>query len=48
LFVGKGYLATVPSYLPHLRLLGFRGCDNVCDKDVEELVAAAPELKVIK
>jgi hypothetical protein len=46
LFVGKRYLKLVPSHLPHLRELCLVGCDNVCDKYVEELVAAAPELKV--
>jgi hypothetical protein len=45
-FVGEGYLALVPSHLPHLRQLCLEGC-NVCDKYVEELVAAAPELEVI-
>jgi hypothetical protein len=47
-FVGKGYLALVPSHLPHLRRLCLKGCDNVCDKSVEELVAAVTELKVTK
>ena len=45
-FVGNGYL--VPSYLPHLRKLCFLGCINVCVKYVEELVAALPELKVLR
>jgi hypothetical protein len=47
-FVGEGYLALVPSHLPHLRRLCLWGCNNVRDKYVEELVAAAPELKVFK
>jgi hypothetical protein len=47
-FVGEGYLALVPSHLPHLRVLCLSGCDYVCDKYVEELMAAVPELKVIK
>jgi hypothetical protein len=47
LFVGEGYLALVPSHLPHLRLLCLVGCNSVCDKYVQELVAAVPELKVI-
>jgi hypothetical protein len=47
-FVGEGYLALVPSHLPHLRRLCLVGCDNVCVKYVEELVAAVPELKVFK
>jgi hypothetical protein len=46
-FVGEGYLALVPSCLPHLRKLVLVECDNVCDKYLEELVAAVPELKVI-
>ena len=46
-FVGEGYLALVPSCLPHLRLLCLVGCNNVCDKYLEELVAAVPELEVI-
>jgi hypothetical protein len=46
-FVGKGYLALVPSHLPHLRLLNLEQCDNVCDEYLEELVAAVPELVVI-
>jgi hypothetical protein len=48
LFVGKGWLALVPSRLPHLRVLCLLGCNNVFDKFVEELKAAAPELKVFK
>ena len=47
-FVGEGCLALVPSRLPHLRLLSLANCPNVCDKYVEELMAAVPELKVIK
>ena len=45
--VGEGWLALVPSHLPQLRRLGLVGCDNVCDKHIEELMAAVPELKVI-
>jgi len=47
-FVGKGYLAVVASHLLHLRPLCLVQCDNVCDEYVQELVAAVPELKVIK
>jgi hypothetical protein len=47
-FVGEGYLALVSSCLPHLRKLVLVGCKNVCIKYVEELVAAVPELNVIK
>jgi len=47
-FVGKGYLALVPSHLPHLRRLGLDYCRNLCDKSVEDLVAAVPELIVSK
>jgi len=47
-FVGEGYLALVPSRLPHLRKLILVGCNNVCIQYVEELVAAVPELEVIK
>jgi len=45
--VGEGWLALVPSHLPHLRELSLLGC-GVCDEYVEELVAAVPELKVIR
>jgi hypothetical protein len=45
-FVGEEWLALVPSHLPQLRLLFLAGCGNVCDKYVEELVAAVPELEV--
>jgi hypothetical protein len=47
LFVGEGWLALVPSALPHLRQLCLVECYNVCDKYVEELMAAVPELKFI-
>jgi hypothetical protein len=47
-FVGNGWLALVSSYLPHLKRLCLEWCQNVCDKYVEELVAAVPELKVAK
>jgi hypothetical protein len=47
-FVGEGWLALVPSHLPHLRVLWLVKCINVCDKYVEELVAAVPELEVIR
>ena len=46
-FVGEGWLALLPSHLPHLRELGLVGCINVCEKYIEELMAAAPELKFI-
>ena len=44
-FVG-GFLALVPSHLPHLERLCLVGCDNVCEKYLEH-VAAVPDLKVI-
>ena len=47
MFVGKGFLALVPSHLPYLKELSLVKCDNVCDKYVAELVAAVPELEVI-
>jgi len=47
-FVGNGWLALVPSHLPHLRQLELSACCNVCNKYVEELVAAVPELEVTK
>ena len=47
-FVGNEWLALVPSHLPHLRALFLKQCYKVCDKYVEELIAAVPELKVIK
>jgi hypothetical protein len=46
-FVGEEWLTLVPSHLPHLRRLSVMGCDNVCYRYVEELVAAVPELEVI-
>ena len=46
-FVGE-FLVLVPSHLPHLRLLWLKSCYQVRDKYVEELVAAVPELKVVK
>jgi hypothetical protein len=46
-FVGEGYITSVPSLLPNLRHLCLVECDNVCDEFVV-LVAALPELKVIK
>jgi hypothetical protein len=46
--VGEGCLALVPSHLPNLRVLYLENCPAVCDMYVEELVAAVPELKVIK
>ena len=46
-FVGKVHLALVPSHLPHLRLLILDFRENVRDEEVEELVAAAPELTVM-
>ena len=46
--VGEGWLALLPSHLPQLRELCLEGCYNVCDKYVEELMTAVPELKVIR
>jgi len=46
-FAGE-FLVLVPSHLPHLRLLRLEYCHSLCDKYVEELVAAVPELKIIK
>jgi len=48
LCLGEGYLALVPSYLPHLRELCLERCNNVCDKYVEELVAIVPQLIIMK
>jgi len=48
MFVGEGWLALVHSHLPHLKVLCLEMCRNVCDKYVKELVAAVPELVVIK
>ena len=45
-FVGR-FLALVPSHLPHLRQLCLEYCNRVSDNDVEELVAAVPELNAI-
>ena len=46
-FVGE-FLVLVPSHLPHLRQLCLGYCHRVCDKYVEGLAAAVPELKVIR
>ena len=48
MFVGEGWLALVHSHLPQLRQLDLSACFNVCDKYVEELVAAVPELEITK
>ena len=48
MFVGAGWLALVPSHIPHLRLLRLEGSSNVRDGYVEELVVAVPELQVFK
>ena len=48
IFVGEGCFPLVPSHLPQLRTLRLGSCQRMCDKYVEELVAAVPELKVIK
>ena len=45
-FVGNGWLSLLPSCLPHLRELFLVGCNNVCDKYVEELAAAVPALHI--
>jgi hypothetical protein len=45
-FVGE-CLALVPSHLPYLRKLGLQACHNMCDKYVDELVAAVRELEFI-
>ena len=42
LFVGEGYLALVPSCLPHLRRLVLSHCKNVRNEYVFELEAAEP------
>jgi len=47
-FVGKVCLELVPSHLPHLRLLNLMYCRNVYHECVKKLVAALPELRVIK
>ena len=47
-FVGEGWLALVPSCLPHLRELCLEGCCEVRNEYLEELKAAVPELRVIK
>jgi len=47
MFLGEGFLALVPSHLPHLENLWLEGCHNVCDEHVEALMDALPELEVI-
>ena len=46
--VGEGWLALLPLHLPQLRELCLEVCYNVCDKYVEKLMAAVPELEVIR
>jgi hypothetical protein len=46
-FVGDGWLALVPTHLPHLRRLDLEGCGNVSSECLEELVAAIPGLVAI-
>jgi len=45
--VGKAYSALVPSHLPHQTRLDLLESDSACDEDLEEIVAALPELVVI-
>ena len=45
-FVGEGWLALVPSHLPHLRRLYLLFCYNLVRKYVQELRAALPELEI--
>jgi hypothetical protein len=40
-------MALLPAYLPQLRLLCLEKCNDVCGKDIAELMAALPELVVI-
>jgi hypothetical protein len=47
-FVGEGWLAQVPSHVPHLRILCLEYCLHICDKYIKELKAVLPELKVVK
>ena len=47
-FVGNGWLALVPSHLPHMRQLRLEECGKFCDEYIEKLVAAVPKLKIIK
>jgi hypothetical protein len=44
---GTGYFALVPSHLPHLKRLNLEQCSNVCDRSLEELASAVPELEII-
>jgi hypothetical protein len=46
-FVGDGWMALVPAHLPHLRVLGLNVCRIVNEENIEQLVAAMPELVVI-
>jgi len=45
---GNGWMAPEPSSLSRLSLLNLEFCIKVCDRYVEELKAAVPELKVIR
>jgi hypothetical protein len=47
MFVGEGWLALVPLYLPHLRQLCLELCHNMFHNYLEEFVAAVPELEII-
>jgi hypothetical protein len=44
-FVGEGWMAQVPSRLPHLKELCLVNCKNVCNKYLKELGAAVPKME---
>jgi hypothetical protein len=47
-FVGEGSMSLVPAHLPHLRVLGLEQCSCVNDECIDMIVAAVPELVVVK
>jgi hypothetical protein len=47
-FVGDGWMALVPTRLPHLRALRLSSCHRVRHELLEQLVTAAPHLFIVK
>jgi hypothetical protein len=47
-FVGNGWMALVPSRLPHLTRLFLEMCAALLPEYVQELMAAVPKLNISK
>jgi hypothetical protein len=47
-FVGDGWMPLLPAHLPHLRLLSLQDCKKVRYKYIADILAAIPDLAVIK